>query len=72
MIRKHKGINQQTGKLKKGYKYSSKKLKSGLPQIIRVLPRNKGKRSAPLQKGGDTAYNLNHSVRLSVERIQKN
>ena len=35
-IRKHKGINQQTGKLKRGYKYSGKRLKSGLPQIIKI------------------------------------
>ena len=35
-IRKHAGINQTTGKLKKGYKYSGKKLKSGLKQIIKV------------------------------------
>lgn len=35
-IRKHKGINQQTGRLKKGYKYTGKKLKSGIPQIIKV------------------------------------
>jgi hypothetical protein len=34
-IRKHKGINQKTGKLKKGYKYSGKKLKSGLREIIK-------------------------------------
>lgn len=34
-IRKHSGINQSTGRLKKGYKYSGKKLKSGLPQIIK-------------------------------------
>lgn len=34
-IRKHNGINQQTGRLKKGYRYSGKKLKSGLPQIIK-------------------------------------
>lgn len=34
--RKHSGINQQTGRLKKGYKYSGKKLKSGLPQIIKI------------------------------------
>ena len=33
-IRKHKGINQQTGRLKPGYKYSGKKLKSGLPEIV--------------------------------------
>ena len=32
-MRKHKGINQQTGKLKKGYKYIGKKTKSGLPII---------------------------------------
>lgn len=35
-IRQHKGINQQTGRLKKGYKYSGKRLKSGLPQIVKV------------------------------------
>mgnify|MGYP001191715693 CR=1 FL=1 len=34
-IRKHKGINQNTGRLNKGYKYSGKKLKSGLKQIIK-------------------------------------
>jgi len=37
-VRKHKGINQSggnKGKLKKGYRYSGKKLKSGLPQIIK-------------------------------------
>ena len=42
-IRKHKGINQQTGKLKKGFKYSGKKLKSGLPEIIRVKKQKGGK-----------------------------
>ena len=36
-IRKHKGINQSTGRLKAGYKYSGKKLKSGLPEIVRIL-----------------------------------
>ena len=35
-IRKHKGINQNTGKLKPGYKYSDKILKSGLKQIVKV------------------------------------
>ena len=37
-VRKHKAIHQSggnKGRLKKGYKYSGKKLKSGLPQIIR-------------------------------------
>lgn len=34
-IRKHQGINQRTGKLKNGYKYSDKKLKSGLLKIIK-------------------------------------
>ena len=33
--RKHKGINKKTGRLKKGYKYSGKILKSGLKQIIK-------------------------------------
>jgi len=35
-IRKHKGINQRTGKLKKGYKYIGKKTKSGLSIIQKV------------------------------------
>ena len=38
-IRKHKGIIQtggNAGKLKKGYKYSGKILKSGKPQIIKI------------------------------------
>lgn len=35
-IRKHTGINQQTGRLKKGYKYSGKKLKSGLSEIKKI------------------------------------
>ncbi len=34
-IRRHSGINQQTGRLKRGYKYSGK-LKSGLSRIVKV------------------------------------
>ena len=40
-MRKHSGINQQTGRLKKGYKYSGK-LKSGLSRIIKVTKVKKG------------------------------
>ena len=50
-IRKHQGIVQtggKKGKLKKGYKYSGKKLKSGLPQIVKVK-KSKVKKS---KKGG--------------------
>jgi hypothetical protein len=35
-IRKHRGINQKTGRLNKGYKYSGKKLKSGLREIVKI------------------------------------
>tara|TARA_B100000929_G_scaffold227992_1_gene184363 strand:+ start:4113 stop:4799 length:687 start_codon:yes stop_codon:yes gene_type:complete len=38
-VRKHKGIIQtggKSGKLRKGYRYSGKKLKSGLPQIVKT------------------------------------
>ena len=51
-MRTHSGINQKTGKLKKGYKYSGKKLKSGLPQIVKV------KITKKIQKGGE--YDLNY------------
>ena len=47
-IRKHKGINQKTGQLKPGFKYSGKRLKSGLPQIVKVT---KSKRKK--QRGGE-------------------
>jgi len=48
--RKHQGIIQSggnKGKLKKGYKYSGKKLKSGLPQILKVT-----KKKNKSQRGG--------------------
>jgi len=51
-IRKHQGICQSggnKGKLKRGYRYSGKKLKSGLPQIIKV---NKSKKQYN-RRGGD-------------------
>ena len=38
-VRKHRGIVQtggKAGKLKKGYKYSGKKLKNGKPEIVKV------------------------------------
>ena len=50
-IRKHQGIVQtggKKGKLKKGYKYSGKKLKSGLPQIVKV----KKSKNKTYKKGG--------------------
>ena len=50
-IRKHSGINQKTGKLKKGYKYSGKKLKSGLSQIVKVKKPRKRKGGRVLGKG---------------------
>jgi len=34
-IRKHSGINQKTGRLKKGYRYSGKRVKSKLPEIMK-------------------------------------
>ena len=35
-IRKHQGIDNITGRLNKGYKYSGKRLKSGLSEIIKT------------------------------------
>jgi len=38
-VRKHRGVTQtggNAGRLRKGYKYSGKKLKSGLPQIVKA------------------------------------
>ena len=38
-IRKHRAIDQKTGKIKKGFKFSGKRLKNGLPEIVRVKKR---------------------------------
>ena len=54
-IRKHQGINQKTGQLKPGYKYSGKRLKSGLPQIVKVTKKKKK------QRGGEYDRKLLHS-----------
>ena len=43
-VRKHQGINQtggNVGRLRKGYRYSGKRLKSGLPQIVKCKSRKK-------------------------------
>jgi hypothetical protein len=58
-IRKHQGINQQTGRLKKGYRYSGKTLKSGLPQIIKTKN---------IQKGGN---NINDEVQILLQMIEE-
>ena len=60
-IRKHKGINQSTGRLKSGYKYSGKKLKSGLPEIVRILKKK-------TKGGGKVTFNRN----VRVEKIPDN
>ena len=47
-IRKHRGIHQtggKAGKLKKGYKYSGKKLKNGLPQIVKAKSKKNKKQT---------------------------
>ena len=46
-VRKHQGIIQtggNVGRLRKGYRYSGKKLKNGLPQIIKSKKRVKSKK----------------------------
>ena len=46
-VRKHRGIIQNggnTGRLRKGFRYSGKKLKNGLPQIIKVTKKKKKKK----------------------------
>ena len=43
-VRNHKGIHQsgkKKGKLKKGYRYSGKKLPNGLPQIVKSKTKKK-------------------------------
>jgi len=57
-MRKHKGINQKTGKLNKGWEYTNKILKNGYKQIVRkkIKHRSKSKRS------GDCICERNRSI----------
>ena len=59
-VRKHQGINPKTGRLKRGWKYSGKKLKSGLPQIVRskAYKKNKTKLSCRKHVQGKIGYNM--------------
>lgn len=62
MVRKHKGIHQtgpNKGKLKKGYKYSGKKLKSGLSEIVKLS----------VQKGGETQPSVIPSTESTYEQL---
>ena len=66
-VRKHQGIIQtggNRGKLKKGYRYSGKKLKNGLPQIIKSKKRVKSKKIIK-QVGG-----TNHRKQIGKEIIE--
>ena len=60
MIRKHKGINQKTGKLKPGYVYTGEKTKSGLSKIKKV------------QKGGVSNRKVSFDRNVRVEKIRSN
>ena len=44
-IRKHRAIDQNTGKIKKGFKFSGKRTKTGLPIIVRVKKRKPNRKN---------------------------
>ena len=70
-IRKHKGINQQTGKLKKGFKYSGRKLKSGLPEIVRIKKQKGGKVLGKGSYGCVIQPAIPCSKKLGVDMVSK-
>ena len=67
--RKHQGIIQSggnKGKLKKGYKYSGKKLKSGLPQILKVTKKkNKSQKKNKILRGGYSESHVEYNDNLT-------
>lgn len=64
-MRKHKGINQTTGRLKKGYKYSGRKLKSGLSQIIKI-------QNKKIKRGGNNSFLKKKIGRFTVSKDYDN
>lgn len=71
-IRKHSGINQQSGKLKKGYKYSGKKLKSGLSQIIKTKKKTKRRKQKAGTKIGEGNFGCVVSPNLLCDTTDTN
>lgn len=69
-MRKHRGVNQNTGKLKKGFKYSGKKLKSGLPQIVQTKSTCKGHLSAKIRKNIHEKKYKNRKQAIAVAYAQ--
>ena len=62
-IRKHIGINQKTGRLKKGYRYSGRRLKNGSAEIVRVLV---GGGKASTKKKGKRVYGAQREKKMSA------
>ena len=75
-IRKHRGINQKTGRLKKGYTYSNQKLKSGLKKIIKVQKGGQGilkkKPTKPSRFKVQILRDLHFDENVNVKKIPKN
>ena len=73
LFRKHSGINQNTGKLKKGYKYSGKKLKSGLPQIVKSKLTCQGHLSRKISKNiHEKKYkNKKQAIAVAFAQVKK-
>lgn len=72
-IRKHQGINKKTGKLKKGYKYSGKKIKSGLRKIVQTKSTCKGHLSAKINKNiHEKKYkNKKQAIAVAFSQVKK-
>ena len=71
-VRKHKAINQQTGKLKKGYKYSGKTLKSGLPQIVKIQKKVQKKVKRKVVKKAQNGGNFRFGNKRSIPLVNSN
>jgi hypothetical protein len=71
-IRKHRGINQQTGRLKKGFKYSGKTLKSGLKEIVASKTTCKGHLSVKIRKNIKEKKYKNRKQAIAVAFSQVN
>lgn len=72
-IRKHRGVNQLNGHLKTGFKYSGKKLKSKLPQIIQSKSTCKGYLAIKIRKNmHEKRYkNRKQSIAVAFAQVTK-
>lgn len=72
-MRQHQGINKNTGRLKKGYKYTGSTLKSGIKEIKKTKEKKTCKNylKKKINKNIKEYRNRKQSIAISYSQVKK-